>query len=124
MRSILILGAGQEQCIAINEAKSLGYRVVACDAKSSAPGLVLADVGVVCDDLRDVDFLTSLGGREKISGIFCHAVEIPEVVAQVAQRLGLPGITPEVAYGCTNKYVRIAALQRAKIPAIFWFPGS
>ena len=116
MRSILMLGAGQEQCIAINEAKSLGYRVVACDAKSSAPGLALADVGVVCDDLRDVDFLTSLGRREKISGVFCHAVEIPEVVAQVAQRLGLPGITPEVAHECTNKYVRITALRRAKIP--------
>lgn len=116
MRSILILGAGQEQCIAINEAKSLGYRVVACDAKASAPGLALADVGIVCDDLRDVDFLTALGKREMISGVFCHAVEIPEVVAKVAQTLGLPGITPEVALGCTNKYARISALRRAKIP--------
>jgi biotin carboxylase len=116
MHTILMLGAGQEQCIAIKEAKSLGYRVVACDGNPAAPGLSMADVGIVCDNLRDVNFLTNLGKRENISGIFCHAVEIPEVVAQVAQRLNLPGITPEVAHRCTNKYERIAALRNANIP--------
>lgn len=116
IRSILILGAGQEQCIAIREAQALGYRVVACDAKSNAPGLALADFGVLYHDLHDVEFLIELGRREKISGVFCHAVEIPEVVAKVAEALGLPGISPEIARRCTNKHSRIKALSNAKIP--------
>lgn len=112
---ILMLGAGQEQCIAISEAQLLGYKVVACDADANAPGLTLAEHGIVCD-IRDVDKLVEIGRQYRVSGIFCHAVEIPEIVALVAEKLGLPGLAPSVAHRCTHKSTRIAALRKAGIP--------
>lgn len=114
-KTILLLGAGQEQCIAIEEAKALGYRVVACDANPAAPGLKLADVGEV-GDIRDVKRLVEIGRANGVSGVFCHAVEIPDVVADVASALGLPGLAPQIARLCTHKNSRIAALKEAGIP--------
>jgi len=115
LKTILLLGAGQEQSIAIQEARALGYRVVACDGNAAAPGLALADAGHVCD-IRDLVQLLPIARAERIAGVFCHAVEIPEVVAGLAQALGLPGLPPEVAHRCTNKHARIAALTQAGIP--------
>lgn len=121
---ILILGAGQEQCIAINEAQALGYTVVACDGDPDAIGLKLADYGITCD-IRNVDVLVTIGKAHAIQGIFCHAVEIPEVVANVAKILGLTGLKPEIANKCTNKINRIATLTAANIPcARFEFASS
>lgn len=114
-RHILLLGAGQEQCIAIEEAKDLGYTVVACDANPEAPGLKLAEYGIVCD-IRDVDKLVNIGRKYAVKGVFCHAVEIPEVVAAVAEELGLPGLKIEIAHKCTHKSSRIAALTAAGVP--------
>lgn len=114
-KSILILGAGQEQAIAINEAKKLGYRVIACDENAAAPGLNLADVGLV-QDIRHVDSLVRVGEKYEIKGVFSHAVEIPDIVAKVATSLKLNGLLPEVAELCTNKHLRIAALKRAGVP--------
>lgn len=110
-KTILLLGAGQEQCLAIDEAKLLGYRVVAVDANADAPGLKIADLGLVAD-IRDVQALISIGRTHKIDGVFCHAVEIPDVVADIAKALDLSGLSPEIARLCTHKNSRIAALKR------------
>lgn len=114
-KTILLLGAGQEQCLAIDEAKVLGYRVVAADANADAPGLKIADLGLVAD-IRDVQALINIGRTHKIDGVFCHAVEIPDVVADIAKALGLSGLSPEIARLCTHKNSRIAALKEAGIP--------
>lgn len=114
-RPLLVLGAGQEQCIAIHEAQALGYEVIACDANPDAPGLQMAEHGIACDIL-DVAHLVEIGRKNSVQGIFCHAVEIPETVAQVAQALGLPGLAPEIARKCTRKSARIDALSKAGIP--------
>lgn len=113
--TILLLGAGQEQCIAIDEARSQGWRTVAVDGNAQAPGLALADAGHVAD-IRDVAALIGIGRTEQVQGVFCHAVEIPEVVAEVARALGLPGLAPATAHRCTHKATRIAALRAAGIP--------
>jgi len=116
-KRILILGAGREQCIAIEEAKQLGLYVIACDENQTAPGLKLADVGVVVD-IKDPKKITALGREHGVSGIFCHAVEIPEVVADVAEALDLPGLSPQTARLCKSKHDRIRALKSAgvKVP--------
>jgi biotin carboxylase len=114
-KSILLLGAGQEQCIAINAARALGYRVIAADRDALAPGLQMADLGVQME-IHDPNPLVELGRTHHISGVFCHAVEIPEVVAEVAQRLSLPGLSPETARRCTRKDERIALLKASGIP--------
>jgi len=114
-KTILIVGAGSEQTLAILEAKKMGLYTVACDANSSAPGFSEADEHHVMD-IRNVEQLICLGNKLKIDGIFCHAVEIPDVISRVSQCLGLPGLKPFIADRATNKIKRISHLTSCGIP--------
>jgi biotin carboxylase len=114
-KNILLLGAGAEQCIAIRKAQALGYTVIACDGNSEAPGLEIADRGVTVD-IRDATAVISLCKEFSVDGVFCHAVEIPEVVAEVAERLHLPGLSRATAQRCTHKPSRVKALRDAGVP--------
>ena len=118
---VLILGAGREQVLAIKKAKSLGYRTIACDIAEDAPGLDHADVSYIVD-IRDVDAICEIGRAHRVNGVFSHAVEIPEIVAVVSKRLGLPGLDYEVADLCTNKSRRIAKLRESGLNvADYWY---
>lgn len=123
-KRILLVGAGAEQLLAIQQAKDLGMYVVACDGNPSAPGLQLADEGLVVD-IRSQDELCRVATTFNVNGIFCHAVEIPQVIARVAEKLNLPGLSPAVAERATNKYQRIRRLTECGIPcARFEVAGS
>lgn len=111
-KTILILGAGLEQKIAIQHAKRMGLKVVAVDGSSHAPGLRFADVGIVAD-INDVEEMTKIGRKHKVHGVMAHAVEIPTVVSRVAQSLGLPHLNLEVAKRAINKAKRIQAFKDA-----------
>lgn len=113
-KKILIVGAGLEQCLVIKEAKKLGLKVIACDGNPDAPGLLLAETSYVID-IRNPDNLIAVGQKEKVSGIFCHAVEIPVAISLAQKELGLPGIEPEVAKNATIKSRRIHLLNQAGI---------
>ena len=113
-KKIMLLGAGAEQCLAIHEAKELGYHVICCDENPSAPGLKISDEALVLD-ITDVNSLVSIGRNRSIDGIFCHGVEIPLTVSSVAEELGLVGLKSSIAYRCTNKIARIEALKGADI---------
>lgn len=115
MKKILILGAGIEQAIAIREAKMLNYFVIACDQNVNASGFEYADIFVVLD-IHDAHAVLDVARRYQIDGIFCHAVEIPHIVAVVAEQLGLPGLSPQVARRATNKIERIIHLSENGIP--------
>ena len=112
MKTILFFGAGAEHQIAIKLAKSMGYKVIAADANSKAPGLKFADVAVV-EDIKDIDKMIAVGKKYKVDGVIVHAVEIPHIVSRVAKALGLPGIDPKVADRATFKAQRIDALEKA-----------
>ena len=45
-----------------------------------------------------------------------HAIELSNVVAEVSEKLGLPGITREVAINATNKLKRLEILKNNHIP--------
>lgn len=114
-KTLLMLGAGLEQCIALAEAQRLGYKVVACDGSASAPGLQLADIGIHID-INNSNELSNIGKQYGVSGVFCHAVELPEVVAQVAENLNLPGIPFKTALQCKDKASRISILNKFGVP--------
>ena len=113
-KTILILGAGIEHQIAINQAKKLGYKAIVADADYKAPGLALADVAVVAD-IKDINKMIEVGKKYQVDGVFAHAVEIPHIVSRIAKALGLPGIDPKVADRTTFKSQRIKFLQKAGI---------
>ena len=115
MKTILLLGAGPEQAIAIQEAKKLNYSVIACDQNPKAKGFNYADISLVLD-INDIEAVNEVATKYSVDGIFCHAVEIPHVVSEVASRMGLPGISPQIARRATNKIERIIHLHNNQIP--------
>lgn len=114
-KTLLIIGAGLEQGIAIRQAKMMGLRVVVVDDNPEAAALKYADHAVAMNTDAVAD-LVKLGRKFGISGVFAHAVENAVTVARVAKALGLPGIDPRVAERATNKAKRIAAFAKAGVP--------
>ena len=114
MKTILILGAGIEQTIAIKLAKDIGLKVIAVDGNPNALGLKIADIGINAD-IKDVEAMIEIGKKYKIDGVMTHAVEIPPVVAKVAKALNLSGLDPEVAERATNKLKRIKCLTEHEV---------
>jgi len=119
---IMILGAGPEQVLAIHAAQNLGYKVLAVDENSEAPGLKIAESGFSYS-LQDTDRLISLAKKYKIDGVFSHGVEIPIIIAKIAKSLGLPGLPVHVAENCLHKFKRNQILKNngLNVPASFLF---
>lgn len=114
-KTIMFLGAGEEQCEAIEIALDLGLKVIAVDGNPEAVGLKITHVGINAD-IKDIQAMIDIGRKYKIDGVMTHAVEIPQIVSRVAKTLGLPGISPEVAERATNKLKRIRCLTKKNIP--------
>ncbi|MBK7670101.1 MAG: ATP-grasp domain-containing protein [bacterium] len=114
-KTIMFLGAGFEQTIAIDLARDLGLRVIALDANPEAVGLQAADVGVH-GDIRDLDLILATAVKHDVDGIMAHGVEVPVTVATAARKLGLPGLAPDTADLATNKYRRLSRLRERGIP--------
>jgi biotin carboxylase len=104
MRStLLIVAAGPLQLPAITEARVAGLRTVAVDANPAAPGISLADHGVVLD-IHDHAAVIDVAKREAVSGVITLCTDTPvNTVAAVAQALGLTALTPEAAQCATDK---------------------
>jgi biotin carboxylase len=114
-KTILILGAGEEQTIAIKLAQEMGIKVIAVDGNPNAIGLKIADFGV-CADVNDIELITKIAKENNADGVMTHAVEIPQVVATVAKARNLPGVDPEVAERATNKLKRIKCFEKEGVP--------
>jgi len=119
-KCLLLLGAGTEQLAAIKAARELGLFIIALDGNPQAPGLNRADRGY-CMDIRDVSAVTKIGNEWKVDGIFCHAVDVPHVVALVARNLALPGLDPSIALRATNKFLRYQCFQEHHVPCPQFF---
>lgn len=106
-----MLGAGIEQAIAIKTAIKLGLKVVAVDGNKDAVGLRYAHVAITAD-IKNAGLMIEIAQKNKVNGVFAHAVEIPQIVAQIAKKLHLPGIDPIVAENATDKLKRISIFKK------------
>jgi biotin carboxylase len=116
MARLLFLGASVSQLPAIRYAKSVGHEVVACDGDPRAVAFAFCDV---CEpiDFSDVDRVTAVGRRERVEGVLAICTDRAVVpAALVAERLGLPGIEPEVAHAMTHKPTMRRVLTRSAVP--------
>ena len=85
-----MLGATQEQIIAIEKAKALGLRVITCDNRPDNPGHTLADESYDVS-IADKEAVLSLARRLKVDGVMCYALEAGvEAAAYAQEKMGRP----------------------------------
>jgi len=106
-KTLLVVGGGIEAVPGILLAKKMGLKVVVSDADPKAPGFEVADDVIFAStyDLEGttksaVDFSSNIG---RIHGVICIATDVPHTVAQVADKLGLPGIPLKAAQMAVDK---------------------
>lgn len=118
-KAIICLAAGISQLIVIRKAKELGFAVIAVDQDAEAPGFALSDERIVASTYEAAPILTQLaafGGRYEIRGVVNRSAGPPVVTgALLAQALGLPGVTPEVARSVVDKGLLKAICRKGKL---------
>lgn len=122
-KTLMLIGAGAEQVPGIKLAKEMGLRVVVTDMNPEAPGFVFADDHIVAstyDVERTVTLASEYDSKNRIDGVMTVSADVPLTVANVAHRLGLPGVSLETARLASDKLAMKVKFQRDGIP-IPWF---
>lgn len=106
-RALLLLGASPDQIPLVLAARRLGLTTVVADRDPQAPGLALADHPAVVST-RDAGALVELcRGLQAcgvpLCGVSVMGSDVPHVVAEVAARMGWPGLPREVASLASHK---------------------
>ena len=104
-KGILILAAGPMQIPAVLTAKELGLFVIAADRNPQAPGFRFADIGLPLDVVKCAvlaDWADQHKSEYNIAAVFAGA-DVAVSAAVINQRLGLPGISVDVAEASHNK---------------------
>ena len=115
MKTIMIVGAGEEHRIGINMAKSMGYATFVIDGNPNAPGFQDADDHAVVstyDYKKALDIVNGVG----IDGVMTLASDVPYTVAYVAHHLGLKGIPMESAMMLSDKLAMKDAMHKWGVP--------
>ena len=124
-KKIMILGASILQLPAIQQAKQLGYQVVAVDMNPEAIGFQEDGIEKEIISTIDIPAVVEAAKKHKIDGIMTLASDMPmRSVAAVAKELGLVGITDETALKATNKAIMRQALQEYGVPIPKFFKVS
>lgn len=91
MKKILLLGGSEQQIIAIETAKKLGYFTILCDFLSDNPGQFHADRFYLTSTTNKEEVL-KIAKEEQIDGILAYASDpAAPTAAYVAEKMGLPG---------------------------------
>lgn len=91
MKKILLLGGSEQQIVAIETAKKLGYFTILCDFLSDNPGQFHADRFYLIST-TDKEEVLKIAKSEQINGILAYASDpAAPTAAYVAEKMGLPG---------------------------------
>lgn len=89
-KSILMLGGSQQQVVAIEKAKELGFRTVLCDYLPDNPGQYSADAFYLVST-TDREAVLEVAKSEGVSGVLAYSSDpASPTAAYVAEELGLP----------------------------------
>jgi biotin carboxylase len=115
-RTLLVLAGGPFQLPLIHAAKRRGLRVVLFDGSADAVGFEHADEGHVLD-ISNAAVSVDAARRVNPDGVAAIVTEVAvTTTAAIATTLGLPGIDPETAANCTDKFRMRACFERAGLP--------
>jgi len=101
-KTILFLGGGKDSIGIIDRARQMGLTVAVMDYDHSCPGRRLADyfIWASCYDIDEAiegtELLFSQFGI-MIDGVMCAGTDAPDVAAAIADKYGLPGLSPRAA---------------------------
>lgn len=106
-RHLWIIGGGPMQVPVVEEARALGLRTICSDRDAMCECAEIVDIFLQIDT-HDIDghILAAdklLAQNIVISGILAAGIDAPETMARLAQSLGLPGVSPEIAHLVNNK---------------------
>ncbi len=105
MKRVLILGAGFLQSFLIKHARKLGYYTIAIDKNPCAEAFAHANEYEVID-IVDQKACLKFAISKKIDGVVTAATDYGVLsTAYVAQEMGLPGLSYNVAQTMRNKYL-------------------
>jgi biotin carboxylase len=116
-KAFVLTGGSRSQLGLLEQARALGHEVCVVDGSPSAPLLDEADHRVV----RSFADVTGVLGELEVQGIEPEAVatmgsdQAVLPTAQLAERLGLPGLPVETARTVADKRRMRAAFERAKV---------
>ena len=106
-KTLLVISGGLEAIPGIQRAKAMGYRVVVSDQNPQAPGFAHADDQLIASTYDVAETLAAASHYHHtigaIDGVICMATDVPLTVANVAQALGLPGLSIETAQRAADK---------------------
>jgi biotin carboxylase len=122
--TLLVLGAGLDQLHLIRTARAEGLRVLAADVNPEAPGFKLADEPVVVSN-RDIDALKALCDDSArrgfpVAGVLVMGTDIPQIAAELAQHLHIPGPSIETGAWTTDKFLMKEKLKEAGV-TVPWY---
>ena len=123
-RTLVVLGAGQDQVFLIRTARLMGFGVLALDWNPRAPGFALASEYATIST-RDVEAIVAhLEARRRLgvelAGVITMGSDIPDIVTAVAERLELPHLARETAALATDKLAMKERFRERGV-AIPWF---
>ena len=111
MKKILIIGGGEMQIPVIQKCNEMGFQTIVTDGFNFAPGLKIANIPLNIDTLDKVKTL-EIAEEFKIDAIITTSDFPVNNVAFVANKLGLPGLSPLAAEVSTNKYLQREILKK------------
>ncbi len=116
-KKIMILGAGKNEIPAVVKAKSRGLETVVVDMNPRAPALEFADRAVVPKTTKTEEYV-GIAVKERIDGVMTVSAEaLVRKVSAIANAMGLPGISAEMALIATDKSVMRSVFHEKGIPS-------
>lgn len=119
-KKIMILGGSELQLPGILEAKKMGLQVIVCDYYEKEKCVGKQVDGVIGELISTYDKHAVLEAAKKhnIDAIITLCTDYPmRVVGYVAQTLGLPGISEEIAINATDKGKMRSCLKANNVPS-------
>ena len=126
-KSLLFIGGGEESCPGIRRAREVGLKTAVLDRSSLAPGLILAERGLV-GSIFDVDNAVKIASELHhdwpIDGVLSVGTDVPLTVAAVASSLGLASIGERSAGYASNKLLMKQRFAACNVPTAPGFAVS
>ncbi len=122
-KSLLIIGAGEQQKLAVQIAKKMGLFVIVSDINAKAPAIKIADDFILASTYNPEETVRAVlkyQKKRKIDAVIAVGIDAPHTVSAVAKTLRLNAYSAKTAKLAINKLLMKYAFKKKGV-AIPWF---